>query len=86
MRTAGVSGAAEEVILDANVLVALADDRDALHVRARELYGRLGGQGASFVLADFLVAEFLSVISRRANDRDAWGVEHEVIPRCALPG
>ena len=74
-----MSGVAEEVVLDANVLVALADDRDALHVRARGLYARLEAQGALFVLADFLVAEFLSVIARRAHDRDAWGVEHDVI-------
>jgi predicted nucleic acid-binding protein len=60
---------AREIVLDANVIIAQLDGADALAVRARELTTRLSGEGAEPVLLDFVVAEALSVICRRARER-----------------
>src|SRR5690554_6995206 len=58
-----------EVVLDANVIVGLLDSRDVLHDRANTLLLRLKAERAISVLLDFLVAEALSVICRRATQR-----------------
>jgi predicted nucleic acid-binding protein len=58
-----------EVVLDANVLVALLYADDSLHQRAVELTTRLENEGHSLVLVDFLVFEALSVLCRRAAQR-----------------
>jgi predicted nucleic acid-binding protein len=58
-----------EVVLDANVLVALLYADDSLHLRAVDLTTRLEGEGHSIVLVDFLVFEALSVLCRRAAQR-----------------
>jgi predicted nucleic acid-binding protein len=68
-RTAIVSTMAREIVLDANVIVAQFDRADALAARARELTERLRGTDATPVFLDFIVAEALSVISRRARER-----------------
>jgi predicted nucleic acid-binding protein len=60
---------AREIVLDANVIIAQLDGADTLAVRAQELTERLSGEGAEPVLLDFLVAEALSVICRRARER-----------------
>jgi predicted nucleic acid-binding protein len=58
-----------EVVLDANVIVALLYSSDALHQRARNLAERLETEGHAVVLVDFLVLEALSVLCRRAVER-----------------
>ncbi len=58
-----------EVVLDANVIVALLYADDSLHQRAVDLTTRLENEGHSLVLVDFLVFEALSVLCRRAAQR-----------------
>ena len=58
-----------EVVLDANVIVAILYEADSQHRRARELVDRLEGAGDSLVLLDFIVFEALSVLCRRASER-----------------
>ena len=58
-----------EVVLDANVLVALLYQADVHHDRARELTDRLEREGHTVVLLDFLVFEAVSVLCRRARER-----------------
>jgi predicted nucleic acid-binding protein len=59
-----------EVVLDANVIVALLDAADSQHARAVELTERLEAEGHDLVLVDFLVFEALSVLCRRAAQRN----------------
>jgi predicted nucleic acid-binding protein len=58
-----------EVVLDANVIVALLYAADSQHARAVELADRLEAEGHDLVLVDFLVFEALSVLCRRAAQR-----------------
>jgi predicted nucleic acid-binding protein len=58
-----------EVVLDANVIVALLYADDSLHQRAVDLTTRLETEAHSIVLVDFLVFEALSVLCRRAAQR-----------------
>src|ERR1051326_4093129 len=58
-----------DVVLDANIIVGSLDEHDSLHVRATALVNRLIDDGHGTVLVDFLVAEAISVICRRANER-----------------
>lgn len=58
-----------EVVLDANVLVALLYDGDVHHARARALAASLEEAGHSLVLLDVLVFEAVSVLCRRARER-----------------
>lgn len=58
-----------EVVLDANVIVAILYEADSQHRRARDLVDRLEGAGDSLVLLDFIVFEALSVLCRRASER-----------------
>ena len=58
-----------EVVLDANVLVALLYQADVHHERARELADQLEADGHTLVLLDVLVYEAVSVLCRRARER-----------------
>ena len=58
-----------EVVLDANVIVALLYAADSQHQRAVELAQRLEAEGHNLVLVDFLVFEALSILCRRAAQR-----------------
>jgi predicted nucleic acid-binding protein len=58
-----------EVVLDANVIVALLYADDSQHQRAVDLTMRLEGEGHIIVLVEFLVFEALSVLCRRAAQR-----------------
>lgn len=58
-----------EVVLDANVIVALLYAADAQHQRAQALVDRLEGEQHTIVLVDLLVFEALSVLCRRATER-----------------
>lgn len=58
-----------EVVLDANVIVALLYADDSQHQRAVDLTERLEAEGHSLVLVDFLLFEALSVLCRRAAQR-----------------
>ena len=58
-----------EVVLDANVIVALLYAVDSQHARAVELTERLEAEAHGLVLVDFLVFEALSVLCRRAAQR-----------------
>jgi predicted nucleic acid-binding protein len=58
-----------EVVLDANVLVALLYEGDAHHDRAKALTDRMEAEGHVLVLLDVLVFEAVSVLCRRARER-----------------
>ncbi len=58
-----------EIVLDANVLVALLDGHDVHAPRASALASRLEAAGHIAVVVDFLVSEAISVLSRRARER-----------------
>lgn len=58
-----------EIVLDANVIVALLYADDSQHQRAVGLTQRLEAEGHSLVLVDLLVFEALSVLCRRAAQR-----------------
>jgi predicted nucleic acid-binding protein len=58
-----------EVVLDANVIVAILDEADALHARARGRIEGLDRDGVHVLLLDFLLAEAVSVLCRRAFER-----------------
>ncbi len=58
-----------ELVLDANVIVAILYEADSQHRRARELVDQLERTGDSLVLLDFIVFEALSVLCRRASER-----------------
>jgi predicted nucleic acid-binding protein len=58
-----------DVVLDANVLVALLYAGDVHHQRARELVEQLEAEGHVVVAIDFLVHEAVSVLCRRARER-----------------
>ena len=58
-----------EVVLDANVLVGFLDKGDSLHERALDLLDRLEKDGHDFVLLDICVAEAISVLCRRSEER-----------------
>lgn len=58
-----------DVILDANVIVALLYANDSQHQRAVDLSERLEAEGHNLVLVDVLVFEALSVLCRRAVQR-----------------
>lgn len=69
----------EEIVLDANVLVGLADAADSRAGDARELVRRLRGRGAEPVLVDFLVGEALSALCRRFAERATLGLEPDLV-------
>ncbi len=58
-----------EVVLDANVLIAWLDKNDALHARTRVLLEQLEAEGHSAVVLDIVVNESVSVLCRRARER-----------------
>ena len=58
-----------DVVLDANVIVGMLDEGDALSVRARALVVKLQAQGHQPVFVDFLLAEALSALCRRSFER-----------------
>jgi predicted nucleic acid-binding protein len=58
-----------EIVLDANVIVALLYADDSQHQRAVQLTDRLEAEGHSIVLIDLLVFEALSVLCRRVAQR-----------------
>lgn len=60
---------AREVVLDANVIVALLDSADALAAQANTLGEQLQSEGADLVLLDVLVGEAVSVLCRRSRER-----------------
>lgn len=60
---------AREVVLDANVIVALLDAADSLAEEAKTLGEQLRTEGAELVLLDVLVGEAVSVLCRRSRER-----------------
>jgi predicted nucleic acid-binding protein len=58
-----------DVVLDANVLVGLLDDHDALASRCAAILTRLRADGSRPVLLDICVGEAISVICRRSRER-----------------
>ncbi len=55
------------VLVDTSFLVALVDEKDSLHQKARELKGALIGR--ALVFTDVVYAEAISVMSRRIRER-----------------
>jgi predicted nucleic acid-binding protein len=58
-----------KVVLDANVIVGLLDEYDSLSGRATRVLEEVHSAGDSQLLLDFVVAEAISVICRRASER-----------------
>jgi predicted nucleic acid-binding protein len=58
-----------KVVLDANVIVGLLDEYDSLSGRATKVLEEIHSAGDSQLLLDFVVAEAISVICRRASER-----------------
>ncbi|MBI4701724.1 MAG: type II toxin-antitoxin system VapC family toxin [Deltaproteobacteria bacterium] len=58
-----------EVVLDANLIVALLYEGDVHHRRAKELADRLEADGHILVLLDVLVYEAVPVLCRRAREK-----------------
>ncbi|MBN1605430.1 MAG: hypothetical protein JW940_02295 [Polyangiaceae bacterium] len=58
-----------DVVLDANVIVGLLDDKDALCAQAHGLVARLRAEGHRPVFIDFLLGEALSALCRRSFER-----------------
>jgi predicted nucleic acid-binding protein len=58
-----------DIVLDANVLVGYFDRNDTLRQHALEVVQRLKEAGDTPVMLDFLVAEAVSVICRRTQQR-----------------
>ena len=59
-----------DVVLDANVIVGMPDDQDVHHARAIAMLERIREAGARPLLLDMLVAEAVSVLCRRARQRN----------------
>lgn len=68
-----------EVVLDANVLVAVLDAADVHHRRAHDLLAHLRADGHELVFLDVLVGEAVSVLCRRTLQRRTDAVELPVI-------
>ena len=58
-----------EVVLDANVIVGVVDAGDSAHVRAAQLLSVWADEERHVLLLDFLGAEAISVVCRRAAER-----------------
>lgn len=58
-----------KVVLDANVIVGLLDENDSLSGRATKVLEEIHSAGDSQLLLDFVVAEAISVLCRRASER-----------------
>jgi predicted nucleic acid-binding protein len=58
------------VILDANILVAVSDERDKWHVTAVALRNALVNQDAQLVFFDCVVNEAIAVIGRRTEEQN----------------
>jgi len=57
-----------EIVLDASVVVAILDASDLFAARAHTLRRRLLSEGHTLVHLDFLIAEAVTVLSRRTSD------------------
>jgi predicted nucleic acid-binding protein len=60
-----------DVVIDANVLVALLDEHDSLSAQATSLLARLDTDGHDPLVLDVLLGEAVSVLCRRAAERKA---------------
>jgi predicted nucleic acid-binding protein len=58
-----------DVVIDANVLVGLFDEHDALHIPATALLDRIHAEGHLPLVLDVLLGEAISVLCRRALER-----------------
>lgn len=58
----------KDVLLDSNVVVALLDPRDSLHLRAKETQSHLPESDIQIV-SDIAAGEVLSVLARRCEER-----------------
>jgi predicted nucleic acid-binding protein len=58
-----------DIVLDANVLVGYLDVNDALHARSLAVFEQLESTGNTPLMLDFLVAEAVSVVCRRSQQR-----------------
>jgi predicted nucleic acid-binding protein len=58
-----------DVVLDANVLVGYFDQNDTLHRQSLDVMQKIKEAGDTPIMLDFLVAETVSVICRRTQQR-----------------
>jgi len=59
----------KKAVIDTNFLVVLLDEKDSLHKKAIEVKDYLVKENFSQVIFDFIIAEALSVIARRTEER-----------------
>lgn len=59
----------KQAAIDSNVLVALVDQQDKWHHRARALHAALKAEGAHLVYFDCVLNETISVMARRADEQ-----------------
>lgn len=75
-----------EVVLDANVIVGWLDKADVHNARATELIDGLKRDGHVALLFDVFVAEAVSVICRRAQERRSKSTDRRPPPRSCAGG
>ncbi len=68
-------------VVDSNVLIALVDDRDALHVKATALLAQVKRQPIQLVYFDCVLNETWSVLGRRLEEQKRSHGFNEVIER-----
>ena len=59
------------IFLDTSGIVALANDRDPAHARAKERMDRCLAAGEELLIHNYIVAEAVSVLQRRLGNRPA---------------
>ncbi len=66
------------ILLDTSAIVALANDRDPNHARAKERMSRCLAEGEELLIHNYIVAEAVAVLQRRIGNRPALGFLEQV--------
>ena len=66
------------ILLDTSAIVALANDRDPDHARAKERMDHCLGQSEDLLIHNYIVAEAVAVLQRRIGNRPALGFLEQV--------
>jgi predicted nucleic acid-binding protein len=57
----------DNLFCDSNIWIALLNDKDSQHLKARELFARYEGTGVPFYYNNYIDIEILSVLLRKAG-------------------
>lgn len=66
------------IFLDTSGIVALANDRDPAHARAKERMDRCLVEGEELLIHNYIIAEAVAVLQRRIGNRPALGFLEQV--------